>query len=545
MNIKLKFLVLIVLIVVTSTGYHASSATLRRYDVPDIRIVIHEESIENRDMTYPILRIDGKLFVPLSWNFARLLGFNTHFSDDRVLYLNRRSKSEVKVFNASRGPNATMGYMPTVVTYSIMIDNQALKSNAPIYNIAGITYLSLSDTPALSLTEHFSLEKGFVITETQMPLALPAKYNTLDLLDASKLIRNQGTEATCWAFAANTMFEIAIAIKTGIYHDFSEAHLIENAPVPSTAESGGNFGISSMYYLNRKGPISNNGEQLYALRDYRSFSDQIDQTKRAINVYGSVLSSIYLDETNLTVYNASNAAYFNPSTSNPRTHELVLVGWDDRYDRSKFAISPKQDGAFIALNSFGNSWGDGGLMYISYEDVHVLSEVFAITDFENHMTTTTGYYHDKTGLTHFESFNDKRIAFGISNFTAKRDEALRSISFFASPDVSEVKLMAGRNHYTGSNGTFFHTVKIDGAGYYTVDFPFKLELKRGEGFWVGAEFKGTSAFIIPIEAPYPGILAPVHAGRNEGFIGTGRVYSDLTLIRKNASVAIRAITGIE
>lgn len=545
MKIKLKLLTIVVLIAITSTGYHASSASVRRYDVPDVRIVIHDRTIENRDMSYPILKIDGKNYIPLSWNFARMLGFNTHFSVERVLYLTRRAELEVKAFEIPAESNAIRGYLPTAVTYPIMIDNQVLKSNAPIYNIAGITYLSLPDTPALRLTEHFSLEVGLVLAETQALPTLPVKYNTLDLLDASKLIRNQGTEATCWAFAANTMFEIAVAIKTGVYHDFSETHLIEHAPVPSTTESGGNFSISSMYYLNRSGPVSNNGERLYALRDYRLFSGQMDQTKAAIRANGSVLSSIYLDEKNLSVYNASNAAYYNPSKSNPRTHELVLVGWDDQYDRNKFATSPKNDGAFIALNSFGNSWGDGGLMYISYEDVHVLGEVYAITDFEKYALSTMSYFHDKTGLTHFESFNDKHTAFGINNFTATRDETLKSISFFASPDVSEVKLMAGTNHYAGSNGTFFHTIKIDGAGYYTVDLPLKMRFKRGEAFWIGAEFKGRSAFIIPIEAPYPGILAPVYAGSNEGFIGSGRAYSDLTQIRKNASVAIRAITGIE
>ena len=540
-----KLLIAIIFTMLTSILYPSSSAHAERYAVPDINIVIHGEAFENHDMEYPILAIDGKNYVPLSWHFARAMGLSTHFTKERILYLGKRQKPEFSVFSSISKSNRDGYGSPTAITYPIFFEGEPLTSSAPVYNIAGITYLSISDTPALKLNETYSREKGLIINYDETIESLESTFNTLDSLDASRLIRNQGTEATCWAFAANSMFEIAIARKTGIYYDFSETHLIENAPVPSTFESGGNFTISSMYYLNRKGPIEHSDMPLFTLKNYRVYSDQLHQTKEAIKQYGAVLTSIHLDENNKKIYNEKNATYYNPDKNNLRTHELILVGWDDHYDRTLFASKPERNGAFIALNSFGNSWGDGGLLYISYEDAHVLSEVYAITEFETFQSTDRSYYYDKTGLTHYESYEGKLNAFGINNFTAERDEVLDRIGFFASSDLTEARLMLGTSHYVVGNGTFSRTIMIEGAGYYTIDLPIPLNLKRGDTFWVGVEFTGKSPFLVPIEAPYPGILAPVFGAPNEGFIGSGSAYSDLTQIRKNASIAIRAITGIE
>ncbi|HAS74422.1 MAG TPA: hypothetical protein DCS67_09785 [Clostridiales bacterium UBA8960] len=301
-----------------------------------------------------------------------------------------------------------------------------------------------------------------------------------------------------------------------------------------------------MYCLNGHGPISESGNHTFTLLDYRTHSNDAAKTKHAIKTYGSVLTSIYLNEEDTAVYNSDNASYYNASIKNPRTHELVLIGWDDHYDKTQFKKMPKNNGAFIALNSFGNSWGDGGLLYISYEDVHVLYETYALTRFERKQATNKAYFYDKTGLTHFESYGQHKSVFGINNFTSTVKETLKRISFFASPDVNEVRLYYGLGHFKGSAGSPVYTLKIPYAGYYTIDLPTPLSLKQAETqFWVGVEFKGNSEFLVPIEAPYPLMNYSISANRNEGYIGTSQTFKDLVEIRKNASVAIRAITSID
>ena len=58
-------------------------------------------------------------------------------------------------------------------------------------------------------------------------------------------------------------------------------------------------------------------------------------------------------------YELKNAQYWHPTLGNTASaggHALVVVGYDDR------------KGAFRLLNSWGKNWGDGGYIWIKYED---------------------------------------------------------------------------------------------------------------------------------------------------------------------------------
>ncbi len=58
-------------------------------------------------------------------------------------------------------------------------------------------------------------------------------------------------------------------------------------------------------------------------------------------------------------YELKNAQYWHPTLGNTAAaggHALVVVGYDDR------------KGAFRLLNSWGKNWGDGGYIWIKYED---------------------------------------------------------------------------------------------------------------------------------------------------------------------------------
>lgn len=510
-----------------STDASLSSSVL--YSIPDIQINFNEKPVDNQTLTYPIVMISGEYYYPLSWELSKMLGYDAHFSSDRILHLRTRTSRYTEALSARNFGLSLLSKSILPVTYPVLLDGRPMTSDQPLYNIGGITYLSIADSHDLIIEKQLGSN------------TLPSKYSTFDSLDKSLLIRNQGTESTCWAFAANTIFEIAIALETGQYHDFSETHLIDNAPIPSTVQSGGNFNISSMYYLNGYGPITASGNHDFTLLGYSTHSNSLLKTKDAIKTYGSALTSIYLNEEDPAVYNSISASYYNASTLNPRTHELVLVGWDDHYDKSQFITQPKNNGAFIALNSFGNSWGDEGLLYISYEDVHVLSETYSVTHFEKKQPSLKMHYYDKTGLTHFESYNNYKSVFGINNFTSTSQETLKRIGFFASPDATEALIYHGLGKFSGNVGSPVYTLKIPNSGYFTVDLPKPFSLTST--FWVGVEFKGNTPFLVPIEAPYPGINYPISANQNEGFIGVNKSFEDLVKIRKNASIAIRAITS--
>ena len=76
--------------------------------------------------------------------------------------------------------------------------------------------------------------------------------------------------------------------------------------------------------------------------------------------------------------------YDDGSISNSEeVHTVNIIGWDDHYDRNKInaknskgeIVHPTTDGAYLAVNSWGDQWGENGCFWISYEDACVESRI--------------------------------------------------------------------------------------------------------------------------------------------------------------------------
>ncbi|HAS74429.1 MAG TPA: hypothetical protein DCS67_09820, partial [Clostridiales bacterium UBA8960] len=192
---RLLFSFMLLLLFSLSTGH--SSAHPVSYSIPDIGIDMLDQQVDNHALSYPIVMISGQYYFPLSWELSKVLGYDAHFSSDRILYLKTRASNYDAKLSSFNFGKVLLSNSATPVTYPVLVDGQPLKSDYPLYNIGGITYLSIGHTHPLIKTSHENTS------------ALPDKYSTLDILDKSLLIRDQGTESTCWAYAANTLFEIA------------------------------------------------------------------------------------------------------------------------------------------------------------------------------------------------------------------------------------------------------------------------------------------------------------------------------------------------
>lgn len=171
-------------------------------------------------------------------------------------------------------------------------------------------------------------------------------------------VKDQGNCGSCWAFSTAGMFE-SILLKQGINADLSEQWLV-SCNTNGWGCNGGNFANS--YYLNPGAvleqcfpyrasdlPCQQGCPYVYIASASRSASST-SAIKTAIYNYGGVSCSVYVS----AYFQAYSGGVFNYCQNGSANHAVVLVGWDD----SKNAWRMK--------NSWGRSWGESGMMWITY-----------------------------------------------------------------------------------------------------------------------------------------------------------------------------------
>lgn len=528
----------LILFMLISIGIILTPSYASEVDFNIGKVTLNGFTFDNQQLETPLAFVDDTLYFPLTVASAKAIGFDLKpVASGGINLLPRSSFSSKDIFSNSVDMlplEATVyayGY-PIISSKEILIINETL-------------YIALQDTPALKHVLILDSMGNLKIETLGIYSTLPRIYSIYDFLDSDQLLRNQGNAATCWAYAANTLFEIAVAKDTGTYENFSESHMLENAPIPATYESGGHFGISSIYYLNHLGPMNLQNQNLYQLLSYEEINNNLIRTKNAIFNHGAVLSSLHLNDNDKSIYNSKSGAYFNPFPNKVRSHELVLVGWDDSYNRENFSTPPSRDGAFIAQNSFGNQWGKDGFLYISYDDVHILNEVYALSQYEVRKGPEKLYFHDKTGTTHFETFDNSQSSVGVNVFsTESSKEQLTSVSFKTAENPVDVEIYYGLLDQGLTLNTPILTKRIHNKGYQTLQLGGSITLPANSRFWIAVKFSGDSQFQVPIESPYPGIGYAITANKGESYIGDGKTFVDLTEIRDKANVSIRVTTRL-
>lgn len=281
---------------------------------------------------------------------------------------------------------------------------------------------------------------------------LPNRYNLAEHYNIK--VENQGSEGTCWTFASLETLETYLQIHGYGTFDFSENHLnyVESnlfSQTMATRKVNTSGGFSEFQeYINKKyGPVS---EEEYPYYIEKGSSIQKKYTQDELTTFLDITPMAYIGEyvsfpsvnkeynqyteTELvefrktvknhimengaifTIVTAPNyytgefyndnshSAYF-PTTSDFRfmenSHAVAIIGWDDDFSKDNFISEnkPEHDGAYIALNSWGSSFGECGLYYISYDDAFVEQNLKgikeAVTDISELKSTKTFTIKDK------------------------------------------------------------------------------------------------------------------------------------------------------
>ncbi len=383
--------------------------------------------------------------------------------------------------------------------------------------------------------EWYSATKTIDIRTIKEPTQIAKLPRRYDLRNISRVspVKDQGPIGACWAFASLGAIESVLSSKKLV--DLSEDHLSLNHGYNLNQNEGGDIAISLAYFARWSGPVlesddvygdnqtSSNAKAKYHIQESRKLpAKDFGAIKRAIMLYGGVQSSIHISDIYGRdfgkAYNKEKASYYYDGIDKAN-HDILIVGWDDFYNKNNFNKKPDRNGAFICKNSYGKQFGEDGYFYISYRDVHIGTNNLVFTRIDKNTNYDNIYQSDWFGNVGNLGYNSSK-AFFANVFTAKKKEKLSAVSFYALGRDTHYSLYLVENfkdEASFENKVFLKKGSFDYEGYYTVNLNEELDVK------------GDFAVVVEIDTPdckYPvaGEFSPSENWLKEVDISDGRGY---------------------
>ena len=394
-------------------------------------------------------------------------------------------------------------------------------------------------------------------------------YYDLRALNKVTPVKDQKDAGTCWIFS--TYASLESYLMPGENWDFSENNM-KNLLSSASPEGfdvdpklGGNHPMSTAYLARWSGPVAERDDpydphsvespQNLPIRKHvqdvlflaqRNNSLDNQEIKWAIMNYGAVMSKMHISPPNLNeiqLFSSTNNSYYYNGTSD-EYHAVTIVGWNDSFDKNKFFNIPPGNGAFIVKNSWGTVFGENGYFYVSYYDSHIgkINSVFTAESPNNYKYI---YQYDPLGYVTDSGYNNSHSGLCGNMFTAKSNEVLKAVSFYATDSNCdyEIKILNDTTTFPIQKGT------IPTAGYHTVRVNSDVKLKAGEKFFVALNLT-TPQYDRPIaiEEPLPGWTSKAKANEGESYFSLdGNNWYDIstTSNHPNANVCIKAFTDPE
>jgi len=338
--------------------------------------------------------------------------------------------------------------------------------------------------------------------------ALSPEYTLQTVIPENMKIKNQGQTNTCWAFATIAALESNLAVqdkqsgKAATGYDFSEKHMAYGITryaflngakntygMNRKVSDGGNFLLASTYLTNGSGavlekdvPFVNSEENIDISQiKNKTVSTTVENTKifstpsteaekqeiknemkQYITNYGGIYAGVHGAQILSECYNNKTGALY--CDSHKIDHAVMIVGWDDNYNKANFKKQPANNGAWIIKNSWGekqteslqelknsiytkntaqcnergwnsaseipdefiitnleSTYGEGkvtkdgdninvelgnkGYMYVSYEDKNIYSELYGIEKASPKKNYYNLYQNDELGYSNIIQFN--------------------------------------------------------------------------------------------------------------------------------------------
>lgn len=371
---------------------------------------------------------------------------------------------------------------------------------------------------------------------------LPERYSYLE--KGKKVpVKDQGAYGTCWAFATLTALESSLLPEEKL--DFSENNLIHNNILSDEIRDGGDYILSMAYLMSWKGPVLESDDP-YGSQPSKEKKQvvkhiqeaiiippgDLEQVKEMVFKYGGVESSLYMASTAAymtnTYYNPEQYAYCYKGDEKPN-HDTVIIGWDDNFPKEYFKDTTiKENGAFLCMNSWGETFGNQGTFYVSYEDSQIGKLNVCYTGIEKIGNFDNIYQTDMCGWIGTMGFEGNPNAYFSNIYKAKSDEKIQAVGFYATKagikyevficNKFEGKSSLNDRTHVAASGT------LKNQGYYTIRLDRDYNVRKGDKFAViikVSDLDGKDYRLIPVEMMSEDMDVKVDLTDGEGYISSG------------------------
>ena len=389
------------------------------------------------------------------------------------------------------------------ITYNKQIINGCLSFN---YTVPSV------NKNLLNVTFSFAGNDVYLPKNMSVKLYSQTDNESFDMNDYGLVtsIKNQGESVKCWAFASLGTLESAILKKQGITRNFSENYLNNAVNMYSINEinqdlSGGNSLLRTINAIISGKTLINEDDDLFdeqgtispELNNTLIISDvkamiythnfsQISEIKKMILKYGAVLTDCYFENSYDDNSNNNILTLYSHNYTTPN-HAIMLVGWDDNYDKYNFnnnhSLCPEGNGAFIVKNSWGSNQGYNGFNYISYYDKSLGG--FNVTgwnmysfDLDNNENYTT-IYQNEISSTKSLNLNNSSTLWIKNKYQAKNNETLKAVGTYFQQETSYT-IYLYKNGLLLSNQSGF----INYTGYKSIPLTTWVHLDEYDNFTV-------------------------------------------------------------
>lgn len=341
--------------------------------------------------------------------------------------------------------------LSVLLAFTIVISGFSISANAAVVNQQN-NYSN--GTKTVTKKQLSSVGASSVATSDEVPqdISLPSKYSSLEqgnVLKPKAQLYND-----CWAYAACATFETKLLKSGENINALSETYVNYWGTGNSTTKGWQRTYQDSGYgylpvgcFTSWSGPRFESDfpsttpfskYQQTAIKSYNPYGateveylyqGENNKIKNAIYKNGSVAASFSCND---EYFNRGMTAYYCSSTmpdSMLMGHTIAVVGWDDNYSKYNFNsnnIQPKNNGAWLIRNSWGENINDNGYFWISYEDVYLFSDIFGESyTINSYMKTdekVTLYQDEIYGATYVFTPNDYQKATTFINTFDFSDE---------------------------------------------------------------------------------------------------------------------------